>query len=190
MDGKSTGAFNGAVQSEADSDTLPDPYVVLGVSRNASYEIIRRSYRDKAKVCHPDLGTEPGRDEEFKLLNWAHRVVADQRRRSGRSEPDAPPARSDTKTASPAISPIAELLREGRDRLERGSPCEAESMARLAVQRAREESAPYVLLSEALSAQKRFTEAIGCLLMALQLDKNCVPARVALARLQERGKAG
>jgi curved DNA-binding protein CbpA len=160
-----------------------------GVSRDASYEIIRRSYRDKAKVCHPDLGTEPGREEEFKLLNWAHRVVAEQRRRSGRSEPDASAVQGDIQTA-PAASPIAELLREGWDRLERGSPHEAEGLARLALQRAREESAPYVLLSEALSAQKRFTEAIGCLLMALQLDKNCEAAREALARLQERSKTG
>ncbi|MES2461710.1 MAG: DnaJ domain-containing protein [Armatimonadota bacterium] len=175
-----------------DDVVVRDPYAILGVSRDASYEIIRRSYREKAKHCHPDLGAEPGREEEFKLLNWAHRVLAEQRRTTGKA-PSTGSGPSDTAPkGSPGrdVSPVAEILREGQDRLRMGAAKEAESLARLALQRAREDTEAYTLLSDALSAQSRYAEAIGCLLMALQIDRTYLPAREALTRLQERSERG
>lgn len=49
-----------------DSYTKNDPYVVLGVARNASIEEIKRAYRAKAKKYHPDLVAHLG--DEFKKL--------------------------------------------------------------------------------------------------------------------------
>lgn len=57
---------------------MPDYYEVLGVSRDASLEEIRRSYKDLAKVHHPDRG---GNAEQFKAVQMAHEVLSDENRR-------------------------------------------------------------------------------------------------------------
>lgn len=60
-----------------------DYYDVLGVSRGATAEEIRRSYRQLARKYHPDLN--PGDDhaeERFKELNEAYEVLSDDNRRA------------------------------------------------------------------------------------------------------------
>ena len=60
-----------------------DYYEVLGVSKNASDEEIKRAYRKKAKECHPDLHPN---DEEavkrFAELNEANEVLSDPQKRA------------------------------------------------------------------------------------------------------------
>jgi molecular chaperone DnaJ len=59
-------------------------YEVLGVSREASQEEIRNSYRRLAKDRHPDrVG---GSTEEFSLLQEAHAVLSDPNRRRQHDE--------------------------------------------------------------------------------------------------------
>jgi curved DNA-binding protein CbpA len=55
-----------------------DLYQLLGIKRAATREEIRKAYRRKAKVSHPDSG---GSVEAFKALAAAHDVLADERRR-------------------------------------------------------------------------------------------------------------
>ena len=55
-----------------------DPYAVLGVSKDASPELIRAAYRAKAKELHPDAG---GNEIEFVALVAAYAVVGDAERR-------------------------------------------------------------------------------------------------------------
>ena len=55
-----------------------DLYRVLGVKRGASSEDIRRAYRRKAKVSHPDSGGSAG---AFGELATAHAVLSDPERR-------------------------------------------------------------------------------------------------------------
>lgn len=55
--------------------TLPsqeDPYDVLGVKRDATEEEITASYRQKAKLCHPDMGGSP---EAMQRLNDARNRI-------------------------------------------------------------------------------------------------------------------
>jgi DnaJ family protein A protein 2 len=42
-----------------------DLYNILDISKNASIDDIKRSYKIKVKKCHPDKGGDP---EEFKKV--------------------------------------------------------------------------------------------------------------------------
>ena len=55
-----------------------DLYRLLGVKRGATKEEVRKAYRRKAKISHPDKG---GSAEAFSALTVAHEVLSDERRR-------------------------------------------------------------------------------------------------------------
>ena len=59
-----------------------DYYEVLGLSKSASADDIKKAYRTQVKKCHPDL--HPGDEkaaERFKELNEAHEVLSDEKKR-------------------------------------------------------------------------------------------------------------
>ncbi|MBI3303993.1 MAG: J domain-containing protein, partial [Deltaproteobacteria bacterium] len=59
-----------------------DLYEVLGVSRTASAEDIKKAYRKLARKYHPDIN--PGKkeaEERFKEISFAHDVLSDPDKR-------------------------------------------------------------------------------------------------------------
>lgn len=59
-----------------------DYYSVLGVSRDASQDDIRRAFRKLAAKHHPDRNPDdPGAEERFKELNEAYTVLSDPEKR-------------------------------------------------------------------------------------------------------------
>ena len=60
-----------------------DPYRILGVSRDASEEDIKKAYRRLAKQYHPDVNKEPGAEEKFKQIQNAYQKIMDMKKHGG-----------------------------------------------------------------------------------------------------------
>ena len=54
-----------------------DYYEVLGLSKGASEDEIKKAYRQLAKKYHPDINKEPGAEEKFKEINEAYDTLSD-----------------------------------------------------------------------------------------------------------------
>lgn len=63
------------------STTKRDYYEVLGLSRGAAPEEIKRAFRKKAKEYHPDTNNSPEAEAMFKELGEAYEVLSDEQKR-------------------------------------------------------------------------------------------------------------
>ena len=54
---------------------MADHYDLLGVSRDASADEIKRAYRKLARELHPDVNPDPAIQEKFKEVTAAHPLV-------------------------------------------------------------------------------------------------------------------
>ncbi|MBD3259171.1 molecular chaperone DnaJ [Candidatus Woesearchaeota archaeon] len=61
--------------------TKKDYYEILGVSKDATKEDIRKAYKKLAKKYHPDVNKSPDAEQKFKEINEAASVLADERKR-------------------------------------------------------------------------------------------------------------
>src|SRR5260370_8948572 len=59
-----------------------DYYEVLGVSRNASDDELKKSFRRLAKQYHPDANKEQGAETRFIEINEAYEVLSDPQKRA------------------------------------------------------------------------------------------------------------
>jgi molecular chaperone DnaJ len=63
--------------------TMPrDYYEVLGVSRSASKDDLKRAFRQLARQYHPDVSDAPDAEERFKEINEAYTVLSDDDKRA------------------------------------------------------------------------------------------------------------
>ncbi|NAZ81200.1 molecular chaperone DnaJ [Kineococcus sp. R8] len=62
---------------------MSDYYDVLGVSRDASAEDIKRAYRKLARKLHPDVTSDPDAGEKFKEVSQAYETLSNPDKRAG-----------------------------------------------------------------------------------------------------------
>ncbi len=58
-----------------------DPYEILGVSRDAETDDIKKAYRRLARQLHPDVNPDPSTQERFKEVSAAYEVLSDPEKR-------------------------------------------------------------------------------------------------------------
>lgn len=59
-----------------------DYYEVLGISKGASQDEIKKAFRSLARKYHPDINKEPGAEEKFKEINEAYETLGDEQKRA------------------------------------------------------------------------------------------------------------
>ncbi len=61
---------------------MADFYDLLGVSRDADSDTLKRAYRRLARQYHPDINKEPGAEDRFKEIGRAYEVLGDPQKRA------------------------------------------------------------------------------------------------------------
>ncbi len=59
-----------------------DPYSILGVTRDADAETIKKAYRRLARQLHPDVNPDPETQERFKEVSRAYEILSDPQKRA------------------------------------------------------------------------------------------------------------
>ncbi|OVA11201.1 Heat shock protein DnaJ [Macleaya cordata] len=74
----SFGRRNSTIRASGGSDY----YSKLNLTRNATLQEIKNSYRKLARQYHPDMNKSPGAEEKFKEISAAYEVLSDDEKRS------------------------------------------------------------------------------------------------------------
>src|SRR3954454_18264759 len=60
----------------------PDLYALLGVSRDADADTIKKAYRKLARQLHPDVNPDPEAQSRFQEIGRAYEILSDPQKRA------------------------------------------------------------------------------------------------------------
>jgi hypothetical protein len=107
--------YGGATSSSAPVQIMTDPYEILGLSKSASDDDIRKAYRKLAKKYHPDIN--PGKadaEDRFKDISVAYALLSDPEKRArfdkGEIDATGPTSISSTTRTPRASSPTCSAM--------------------------------------------------------------------------------
>lgn len=154
---------------------MNDPYVVLGVSRDATDQQIKDAYRELAKKYHPDnFADNPLSDlaeDKMKEINEAYDAIMNERKGYGKSS-------TNNNYSSPELKEIRSLINMGR--LE-------EAQSRLDSVGINERNAEWYFLSGSIQYKRGwFDNAYTNFSTACRMDPTNGEYRAALNQLQRR----
>jgi molecular chaperone DnaJ len=96
---------------------MTDPYIVLGVSRDASDEEIKKAYRDLARKYHPDnYANNPLADlaqEKMKQINEAYDTITKERAGGKQYRSYSQPGYSSSGSSSGAFNDVRSCIMSG-----------------------------------------------------------------------------
>ncbi len=61
---------------------MKDYYKILGVSRTANYQEIKKAYREKSKIYHPDVCSNKEYKNKFLEIQEAYEILRDPKKRN------------------------------------------------------------------------------------------------------------
>ena len=136
----------------ASGASVQDLYAVLGVTRSASPGTIRRAYRQRALVTHPDKG---GRADAFRLVVHAFETLGsseDRARYDSAQQGQAKVQKPSSKPEPPVRAKSQARAPRPREKVEEddGTPCQK-----------RRRSDPASRLTVALDALRRLLSTVG-----------------------------
>ena len=72
----------GHKREKVESEDVPYYYKVLGVSKDASQEEIKRAYYRLVRIYHPDVSADPEARRKFEEIRKAYEVLSDPEKRA------------------------------------------------------------------------------------------------------------
>ena len=166
---------------------MKDPYVVLGVSRNASDDEIKKAYRDLARKYHPDnYHDNPLSDlasEKMKEINEAYDTITKQRA-GGSSYQRQPSGGYNGYTQQRSYSSASSTYARVRSMINAGDLQGAEQLLYEVPQK---DGEWYFLFGSIAYRKGWMDEAARNFATAVNLDPNNMEYRQAYAMMQQRG---
>ena len=97
---------------------LRDYYKILGVAKNAKPSVIKKSYRERAKIFHPDANRGSKKSEnQFKVLSEAYSILSDAKKRKEYDRKRSQKATSSGSQISPLFKVSMPIQTTIQDRL-------------------------------------------------------------------------
>ena len=101
---------------------MPNLYELLGIKKNANLNTIRKAFRRKALIFHPDRNKSPDATEKFREIANAYEVLSDPQQKTNYDKtlfvsttPKTQETKKETSTSTPKKKATKQETKKPRD---------------------------------------------------------------------------